>query len=112
MYETADASMKMRQTAGGLAGPASLGQSIAPKQTAMQEHAHRLHQLAANLSNCNARLGSILDRLHGPTPEATGNGEKNPDPTGALYIAQFGAERISIEIDRLNQLCNRLEQVA
>ena len=84
----------------------------APKQPAMAEHAERLHNHAAQLAEINGRLASLLSRLHGPTPEGTSPNKDSPQPTGVLYVAQFGAERIGAEIDKLRQATSALEQFA
>lgn len=91
---------------------AAQGQNAAPKQTAMQEHAAKLHDLATALAQCNDRLSSMSGRIFGPEPATAANEAKNPSPSGVLYVASFGAERIGLEIDRLRSAISKLEQVA
>lgn len=91
------------------------GSASAPtpsKQPAMAEHAQRLHNHADALLGSNTRLAAILDRMHGPQPEVANEAKGQSTPVGVLYVAQFGAEKIGIEIDRLQNLLSRLEQVA
>lgn len=90
---------------------AGLAQGIPPKQPAIQEHANRLHDSAAQLADLNGRLSNILSRLHGPSPEDP-NAAATPTPNGVLYVAQFGAEKINLEISKLSGLVSKLEQLA
>lgn len=96
--------------------PLPIGQTAtaaAPKQSAMQEHAERLHDLAISIAGCNQSISAILDRLHGPQPEPAGKTDQaQTTPSGVLHVAQFGAERISQEIERLRHMISILERVA
>ena len=98
------------------AGVAALGAGspiAPPKQSAMTEHAQRLHIQAEHLAKCNSRLYALLERMYGPTPETTsGPGKDQAGPSGVLYVAQFGAERIGLEIEKLGASIARLENVA
>lgn len=74
--------------------------------------AEQLHMLASDLGMANERLSSLLSRFTGPSnPQATGNVDKQPEPNGALMVAQFGAERIARQIVALNDQIARLESI-
>lgn len=76
-------------------------------------HTEKLHLLAQGLVTCNGRLSAFLERMTGPTPaqQLTGKGADTPGPTGALLVAQFGAERISQQINILSEQINHLENL-
>lgn len=105
--------MEYGNASGAVAGYATNGPTIAPpKQSAMHEHSARLHDLATRLSQCNERLSGIINRAFGPEPQAAAKEVAQPNPNGVLYVAQFGAERIGMEIERLSQQIAKLEQIA
>lgn len=90
----------------------AINATAAPKQPAMQTHAERLHDLAERLSSQVNRLGGFIDRVQpAPPSDTAGREAPQPAPTGTLLVAQFGAEKISLEIDRLNAVLNRLESI-
>lgn len=83
-----------------------------PKTSHVSDHAVRLHEMAGDIGVCNQRLSGLLDRLYGPRPEVAGEGAKQQEPTGALLVATFGAERIRQQIDDLRANIARLEELA
>lgn len=93
---------------------AGMQNSIQPAQpvSPMAAHAERLHKLAAELQQLNNRLTNAIDRIAGPIPETVGNSKDLPEPgQGSLLVAQFGAERIGIGVNRLAELITRLEGI-
>jgi hypothetical protein len=54
---------------------------------------------------------SLLERLVGSAPEQGGADVKSPEPSGALFVAQFAAERINQQINILSEQINRLENL-
>lgn len=109
-----------------LTGAASLGAGNAFSQNAQSNaiqpvkpipafvsHAQSLHDVAERFSMINGRLANVLARVTGPVPPtAAASTDKSPTPDGVLYVAQFGAERLRIESDRLDELVCRLENLA
>lgn len=76
----------------------------------VQGLADNLHGLASRLSVLNDRLYSALNRLCGnPGPTAASGSTAQPEPDGALLVAQFGAERIRQQIEALEDQLSRLE---
>jgi hypothetical protein len=96
-------------TAGGGASASTATQLVPPKP--MEGLAARLHTLASELATCNDRVATLLNRLVGPQPANSTSGDKQPDPSGALMIAQFGAERISRQVNELSEQIARLESI-
>ena len=85
-----------------------------PKQSPMDAHAEALSMLANKLIDANSRLNCALDRLRGPAPQTVPQQGQNtpatPPPSGVLHVAQFGAERIRLEIEQLYGALGELEQ--
>lgn len=105
------------QSVGGIVGIAAKGErdlsrvitSAPPVSKPIPSLASDLHNLAGRLGSCNERLSAVLDRLCGSNPGVASDAEKQPDPQGALMIAQFGAERIHRQIVILDNQIDRLE---
>lgn len=100
--------------AGNAFGQNAQSNAIQPVKSlpALATHAQSLHDVAERFSQINSRLANVLARVTGPMPPA--DNTKNPaaTPDGVLYVAQFGAERLRIESDRLDELVCRLENLA
>lgn len=74
--------------------------------------AERIHSLASDLGEYNERLALVLGRLAGAERVPGGAAsEKQPEPQGALMVAQFGAERISQQLHALDEQITRLESI-
>lgn len=85
----------------------------ASKQSPVQQHAQMLHEQAEALGNLNGRLSAFIERLAGPQPENPSEvSPPQPNPNGALLVAGFGAQRISLCIERLRELVTRAEKLA
>lgn len=81
--------------------------------TILENHASILTDLATDLGSQTARLSHLLDRLAGPEPTTgnTGGGGKELQPSGVIYVSQFAAQRIRVEINQIAELIGRLENL-
>jgi hypothetical protein len=82
------------------------------KQLPMTALADRLHDQASSLDTIAQRLSAVLERLNGPVPTPAPAGENNPSQSGpgVLHVAQFGSQRIAMNIERLTAIAADLEQ--
>jgi hypothetical protein len=94
------------------AGPSTNDPQERAKQSPMTQLAERLHEQASTLDAVAMRLSAVLERLNGPAPTTAPSTENNaltPGP-GVLHVAQFGSQRIALQIERLNSIAYDLEQ--
>lgn len=89
------------------------GQTSNPKPggSELPQHAEHLNHLALVLNEQNNRLTSLLGKIFGPSPDERPAAEPEANG-GVLHVAQFAARRISIEVERLQVLASRLENLA
>lgn len=93
------------------AGAMNVGLQPAPPKSPMQAHAETVHEHAIRLQDLNGRLCQAIDRIAGPAPEVANASKDQPPPSGALMVAQFGAERVNMSLGRLADLVSRLENI-
>lgn len=71
----------------------------------IQEHNERLHHVAA-------RLHSLADRLYGERPSGVEKNAVSPVPNGALGAIEESFRSTEGAISRLNDACERLNDLA